>query len=254
MENTEENINQMKQESPTNPMSDKSCCHAPHDIHKAHVCGFISYGVLVIAVILLYIFHFAGVGTHSRVNPDAKEAVIPENGVIKIAYVNTDSINLRYDYVKDLEKELIAFKNAKENSLKQQMTQFQNDALSLQNEYQNYLKTGDQLTLSQQQAKEAEFKQREAELNQRTQKLSGLEQEYAAQIQERQITENEKMIKAVYAFIREYNAANQQFDLILAKSNLSSPVLYGNEGMDITDEIIAGLNEEYKTVKSNRKK
>lgn len=217
-------------------------------------CTHIAFGVLALAVILLYIFHFAGVGVKTRVNPDAKEAVIPENGVLKIAYINTDSINLRYDYVKDLEQDLIAFKNAKENSLKQQMTQLQNDAAALQNEYQNYLKTGDQLTLSQQQAKEAEFKKREAEMNQRAQKVSGLEQEYAAQIQERQITENDKMIKAVYAFIREYNAANQQFDLILAKSNLSSPVLYGNEGMDITEEIINGLNEEYKKVKANKKK
>ena len=67
-------------------------------------------------------------------------------------------------------KELKAFSAAKENSYKQQMTSFQND-------YQNFLKTGDQLTLSQQQAKEADLKQRAA-------KLSNLEQELAMQVAE----------------------------------------------------------------------
>ena len=117
---------------------------------------------------------------------------------------------------------------------------------SFQNDYQNFLKTGDQLTLSQQQAKEADLKQRAA-------KLSSLEQELAMQVAEKQAKDQEKMVKAVYAFIREYNAANQQFNLILAKSGASSPVLYGDEEMDITDEIVNGLNEEYRNVKKNEK-
>lgn len=208
--------------------------------------------VLLVAVVLLYIFHFAGVGTRSLSNPDAKPAMVKEDGVLKIAYVNVDSLNANYTYIKDLEKDLNAYKNGKENSLKQQMQKLQNDAKALQDEYQNYLKTGDQLTLSQQQAKEADLKKREGEINQRAEKLSSLEQEYAAQVAERHATENEKMLNAVYAFIREYNAANQQFDLILAKTGKELPlILYGNEAMDITEEIVNGLNEEYKTLKKN---
>lgn len=208
--------------------------------------------VLLVAVVLLYIFHFAGVGTRSLTNPDAKPAMVKEDGVLKIAYVNVDSLNANYTYIKDLEKDLNAYKNGKENSLKQQMQKLQNDAKALQDEYQNYLKTGDQLTLSQQQAKEADLKKREGEINQRAEKLSNLEQEYAAQVAERHATENEKMLNAVYAFIREYNAANQQFDLILAKTGKELPlILYGNEAMDITEEIVNGLNEEYKSLKKN---
>ncbi|MBQ7281009.1 MAG: OmpH family outer membrane protein [Bacteroidales bacterium] len=208
--------------------------------------------VLLVAVVLLYIFHFAGVGTRSLSNPDAKPAMVKEDGVLKIAYVNVDSLNANYTYIKDLEKDLNAYKNGKENSLKQQMQKLQNDAKALQDEYQNYLKTGDQLTLSQQQAKEADLKKREGEINQRAEKLSSLEQEYAAQVAERHATENEKMLNAVYAFIREYNAANQQFDLILAKTGKELPlILYGNEAMDITEEIVNGLNEEYKSLKKN---
>ena len=195
--------------------------------------------ILAIAVIVLYVLHFTGKCTNGAANPDAKSAMVPENGVLKVAYINTDTLNAKYEYILDLEKELKAYSAAKENSYKQQMASFESD-------YKNFLKTGDQLTLTQQQAKEAELKKR-------AEKLGGLEQELAMQIAQKQAADQEKMVKAVYAFIREYNAANQQFNLILAKSGASSPVLYGDEEMDITDEIINGLNEEYRNLKKNEK-
>jgi Skp family chaperone for outer membrane proteins len=61
--------------------------------------------------------------------------------------------------------------------------------------------------------------------------------------------EQKKMVEAVYAFIRDYNAKNQQFNVILKKSFSESPVLYMDDDMDITREIIDGLNEEYRNVK-----
>jgi Skp family chaperone for outer membrane proteins len=53
-------------------------------------------------------------------------------------------------------------------------------------------------------------------------------------------------MNAIYAFVREYNEANQKFDVILTKQ----ATLYINSGMDITNEIVEGLNAEYKKVKS----
>ncbi len=145
----------------------------------------------------------------------------------------------KYLYAKDLEKQLKDFQTAKENNYKQQMTQFQKD-------YDAYVKGGgDNMTLTQQQAKERE-------LTERMQRLQSLEAEYAQQIQERTVNESKKMTDAIYNFIREYNLQNQQFDLILARSYTSSPILYGNEGMDITDEIVKGLNEEYEKVKAEQ--
>ena len=96
------------------------------------------------------------------------------------------------------------------------------------------------MTLTQQQQKEAELKQR-------ADRMSTLEQELTSKIMERQMTENTKLLNAIFAFIREYNAANQQFDIVLTKS----ASLYANPGMDITNEIVDGLNEEYKNVKAN---
>lgn len=133
---------------------------------------------------------------------------------------------------------LLAYKDKQEKYYQQQVTAFQTD-------YNNYLQTGASLTLTQQQTKEAELKQR-------AEKMSTLEQELMAKVAERQLSENTKLLNAIFAFIREYNAANQQFDLILRKSFNDTPVLYANPAMDITEEILAGLNEEYKQVKAKK--
>ena len=111
-----------------------------------------------------------------------------------------------------------------------------------QKDYQDYLKNGANMTLTQQQAKEADLKQR-------AERMSTLEQELTAKIMERQISENTKLLNAIFAFVREYNAQNQQFDIIMRKTFENSPNLYLNPGMDITQEILDGLNEEYKNLK-----
>ena len=66
---------------------------------------------------------------------------------------------------------------------------------------------------------------------------------------DKNLNKRKKMIDAVYAFVRDYNAKHQQFNVILKKSFSESPVLYMDDNMDITREIIDGLNEEYRNVK-----
>ena len=193
---------------------------------------------LILATVALLTLGMAGCNnSDSKQNPEAAAPVIAEGG-LKIAYVDTDTIMAKYQYAIDLNEELLAYKDQQEKYYQQQMTQFQTD-------YNNYLQTGASLTLTQQQAKEAELKQR-------MEKMSTLEQELMAKVAERQLSENTKLLNAIFAFIREYNAANQQFDVILRKSFNDTPVLYANPAMDITDEILAGLNEEYKSVKGKK--
>ena len=189
--------------------------------------------VLFLGLIGIYVLHFTST-PKSKANAEATEPLQKEGG-LTIAYVDTDTLLAKYQYAIDLEKELLAFKNQQEAYGKQQMAQFQSD-------YQNYLKNGSSMTLSQQQAKEAELKQR-------AERMATLEQELAAKVMERQINENTKLLNAIFAFVREYNKDNQQFDIILRKTFENSPSLYLNPGMDITQEILDGLNEEYKNLK-----
>ena len=208
------------------PTEKKCCCLCNSNILSI---------VALVGVIILFILFFCTKGHKSA---PAAPIAQTENG-LTIAYVDTDSLMAKYQYAIDVTKELEQYRNAQENSYKRQMTQFQND-------YQKYMQDGPNMTLTQQQNKEAELKQR-------AEKLQNLEGELTLQIQKRTLAESEKMTRAIYAFIKEYNESHSNFTLILAKSFSSSPILYGNEGMDITDEIIQGLNDEYKKVKGKKK-
>ncbi len=234
------------------PVSENQCCcpdcqPKDEDIrtqhHKkmcvAHTCAFILNIVFFVGLVVLYILHFTGKGAPSKFNPDASEPMIAEDGVLKVAYVNSDTLLAKYQYAIDLQDELNRYKETQEKSYQEQMIKFQND-------YQNFLKTGENMTLSQQQAKETELKQR-------AEKLSTLEQELAGKIMQKQMDSNVELLNRIFAFVREYNAENQQFDIILRKTFNDSPTLYMNPAMDITDEILEGLNNEYKEVKAKKK-
>ncbi len=202
--------------------------------NKTNKILIICNAVLLLGLIGIYVLHFTGGNNKSKVNTEAT-APLQKEGGLTVAYVNTDTLLAKYQYAIDMEQELMAYKDQMERSGRQQMEQFQKD-------YENYLKTGSTMTLTQQQAKEEELKKR-------AEKMQTLEQELTAKIMERQMSENTKLLNAIFAFVREYNNANQQFDVILRQTFNDSPTLYLNPGMDITQEIVDGLNEEYKNLK-----
>jgi outer membrane protein len=205
--------------------------------NKLNKILLICNAVLFLGLIGIYILHFTGNNVSgSKVNAAAKAPVVKEGG-LKVAYVNTDTLLAKYQYAKDLETELLAFKNQQEAYGKQQVEKFQKD-------YQDYLKNGANMTLTQQQAKEEELKKR-------ADKIGSLEQELTAKIMERQMAENTKLLNAIFSYVRDYNEQNQKFDIILRKTFEHSPTLDMNEGMDITEEILNGLNEEYKNLKKD---
>ena len=185
--------------------------------------------ILILAIILISTM-VACNNNNSKQNPDATAPMVTEGG-LKVAYIDTDTLLAKYQYAIDLEQQLKDYTEQQRHYGQQQVEAFQKD-------YNNYLQNGSTMTLTQQQAKEAELKQR-------AEKMQTLEQELMAKVAEKQATETSKVMNAIYAFVREYNAANQQFDIILTKQ----ATLYINNGMDITDEIVEGLNEEYKNLK-----
>lgn len=232
------------------PMKEESCdnntCNGnTYDEKKSckcggHKCLLACNIILLLGLIALYILHFTGIGTPSKHNPNATAPVIAKDGVLKVAYIDSDTLLAKYQYAIDLQEELDKYKDAQERNYQQQMTQFQKD-------YQNFLQTGETMTLSQQQAKEAELKQR-------AEKLSTLEAELTNKVLEKQMSSNTELLNRIFAFVREYNADNQQFDIILRKTFTDSPTMYMDSAMDITNEIIQGLNDEYKSVKAKKEK
>jgi outer membrane protein len=81
-------------------------------------------------------------------------------------------------------------------------------------------------------------------------------QNYAAQkqqeIQEEQVVMMNQLSDAIQTFLDKYNA-EKQYAMILSNTG-GTPVITADAALDITDAVLAGLNEEYiKTKNSNSK-
>lgn len=195
------------------------------------IFSFISVLSLIGVIVVIVLFIFKG----NNINNDTSSTPIIQNGELRIAYVDTDSIMLQYEYAKDLEQGLKSYQKQLESS-------YENQLRKLQTDFENYQKTGDKLTLTEQRRKEEDLMKRQQELPE-------VQQRMMSQLQERQVEDNKKLLNSVYAFIKDYNSKNKKFNIILSKSYVSSSVLYADQGLDITKEIIKGLNQEYKDLK-----
>jgi outer membrane protein len=157
----------------------------------------------------------------------------------KIAYINIDSLNEKYEYIKDKSKEIRSRQAAIEGSLNSMYTTFQQEVADFQQAVQAGIRP------------EVELKKEEARLQQKQLEITNKEKQLQVLGEEVASTQSD-MLQNVSKFIERYN--NNKFDYILAytTTNISS-VLYANPSLEITNEIVNGLNEEYRQNKKTTK-
>lgn len=156
---------------------------------------------------------------------------------LRIATVNMDSINNGFQMVADIQREI-------QQTEERLMTDIQNQANRLQKDYDNYLKVGATMTLSDQRKKEEE-------LSNRQQEIANLQQTYSNQMVSLQAQRMEEVTNRILDYIKRYNEANAQYSLIITSGSMSG-VLYAVPSMDITSAVLKGLNDEYKAEQSKK--
>jgi outer membrane protein len=167
----------------------------------------------------------------ATVNPTEGEQTAL-TGNLKIAVINTDTILSHFDMVVDKQSEIEKTNAKLSKDLESQQARLKAD-------YDNYLKIGATLTLSEQQKKEASIQQR-------GQQLVQLEQQYTQQLAALSAQSQIDITNTIYDFVEKYNKEHQNFDLILTHSRLSSgSTLYANPTLDITKEVLDALNADY---------
>ncbi len=158
-------------------------------------------------------------------------------GDAKIAYVNTDSINEHYAYIADFTKVL----RGKKATLEAQMESM---TIKFQNEYQAFQQSA-QAGI----APQGELMKTEESLKRQQQDLANKEmqmQNLGVELEEK----NMELNKNVKEYLLRYN--NGKFDYILSYSDMMPTILLTNPKLDITPDILKGLNEEYKTKKGKK--
>jgi outer membrane protein len=183
--------------------------------------------VLLIAVAGLYYLHFNG-AANSEQTVSANTGMMVENPTI--VYLNSDSLLINYEYLKD-QQEVLKAKSEKLNN------EYKNRAQGLQAEFNNYQQNSNNMTIAQARAVEEDLMKKQ-------QNLKLYEQGLAQQLVGEEGKINQELYDKVSAFLKEYGEENELH--MVVKYNPGSDVLYANGGMDITEAVIAGLNADYR--------
>jgi len=185
--------------------------------------------VLLVAVAVLYFLHFSG-GSASVSTADQGSSVPSD---VKIAFITSDSILERYEYLKVNKEQL-------EEKTKKMDQEYRSRAQGLQNEIAAYQRNVGSMTLTQVRATEED-------LGKKQQNLQLYQQSLGQQLMEEEQKLNKELYDRVTAFLKKYGA---EHDLqVVLKYDPTSDVLYGGKALDITNDVIKGLNDGYQIEK-----
>ena len=196
--------------------------------------------VLVLAVSMLFYLHF---NENTPVAKTLKKTTINDTlsgAANSIAYVNIDSLLLQYNFSKDLNDQFVKRKNMLSNQLDGKAASFEKEAV----EFQEKVKRGGFLT-----QQSAELQQ--SELLKKQQSLQQLEYDLSNQLAKEQQDLNKQLYDSISNFLKVYNE-DYNYNFIFSNS-LGGNLLFANEKLDITTDVISQLNERYQKSKENGK-
>ena len=194
--------------------------------------NWIIEAILAVAVVILFILHFAGPKESAPVAASADHAGTVSLIDTQMAYVDIDSLVPNYQMYIDLTADLQAKQNQKEADLNTKVQKFQKDLADFQNKANKGLET------------RAKLEEMGNALNDRQQQLAQLQEQYAMEIQEEATVNNRKVLQRIMDYLTVYNETHHLHYVI--GSSFGGMLLYANPALNITQEVLAGLNASYK--------
>jgi outer membrane protein len=188
-------------------------------------------GLLLIAVGVLFYLHFTEKRSFVTSNNKSPQKTLPDTP-FRIAYFEIDSVSEHFALVKDVRAELDRRQDSMNNELERldksyrdKMSEYQNKAASM-SQVQSESATQDLLRMQD------FIKNRKQELDQKYNDL---------------VTRKMNSVKAkIEEFLKEYNKDNRYNYIISYEPGL---FYYKDPAFNITDDVVKGLNEMYKSKK-----
>ncbi|WP_276089965.1 OmpH family outer membrane protein [Pedobacter sp. JY14-1] len=165
--------------------------------------------------------------TAGAVKPAATEVSSSE----KIVYVNSDSLLSKYQYFKDLKVRMDGKAKKAEQDVQSKGQAFQREVAQYQ---------AQQSTLPADQRAATEER-----LGRKQQEFQAYQQNAAAALQNEQNSENVKLYDKIADYLKGY-AKKKGYKMVLTYAKGNSAILFADESLDVTNEVINGLNEDYK--------
>lgn len=165
---------------------------------------------------------------------DAEQGAAIEKGAI--VYFDLDRVIQEYDMANDLSSEVETKVNAIQKEINRRQKNLENGVKDFTNKVNKGLMTS--AVAAEQQRK---LQQQEAEFQQYAQ------QKQAEIMEEQQVMMNQ-ILDAIKTYVEDYNT-DKEYSMILC-NQAGVPVIVGDAALNISDEIIEGLNAEYVKTKS----
>jgi len=178
-------------------------------------------------------------GKNNNTATTATTATTPAGGGGKIAWVNIDTLESQYILMKAKREELKQRQEQMTNELERSYQQIQEDAAQVQ-------KKIDANTITK-----SEYEAAQKRLGQMQQSLATRKQTLEEQFLKDQNDFNMDLHKKLDEFLEEYNKT-RGYDYILSKSMTGSPIMLANKGLDITQDVVNGLNERAKNEQNKK--
>lgn len=175
----------------------------------------------------------AGKETKTKTTAAAKKTPVDESALPNYRYIDSDTILMKYNLAKDYNEEMLRMQNNYENTARQRQSALEGIANQYQQKFQNngYMNQTEY---------EKDMKNLQARQQSAQNELGQMQMNMQNQAMEAQ-----KIVQdSIMSYIKEYNASHH-YDAIFMKA----ATVYINPDLDITEEILEGLNARYNKVK-----
>ena len=180
---------------------------------------------LSLAVCLL----FVACNGNNATAPQANNDSVTVKEAITVAYVDMDTLQAQYQYYLDCRQELETTYNGYQATIGKKAAALQNKAAEIQQKLQEGRFVS-----------EAEFNNAQAAFAKQQADVEQLQAKYAQQFAEKELEFNKSLEDSIQSFLATYNKEHK-YTLILTRA----VILNDNPQLDITADIVKGLNERY---------
>lgn len=148
----------------------------------------------------------------------------------KIVYVNADTLLEKYEYFKDIRVKL-------EEKAKKAQADLQSRSNAFQREVTDYQQKAAAMSAADRQNTEERLARKQDELARHNQNAS-------ASFAQEEAEENEKLYSRITDYLKKH-AKENGYKMVLTYSTSNPAVLYADESLEITNEVLEALNENY---------
>lgn len=185
-----------------------------------------------IATAVASLFIFAQCNSDKTAQPVATPVASADGAKqLNIVYVDLDSLMNKYNLAKDINKEMMRKEENIKMTLSKKADEMKKEQADFEYKYKN------NVFATPERAQE-EYNR----LLKKEQEILKLEQRLTLEFEQEGVAKNKALRDSINSFIKEYNAT-KGYDYILTR--LGDNLLYANEALNITQEIVDGLNSKY---------